>query len=494
MAERIPGATEMSDDAYKWRAFTAIAISFVTMVMSMSMVFVALSSIAEEFGVTLRAVSWVVIVQALTITALMLPMGRLADIIGRRRVHLLGLVLFAGGSIACALAPTFATLLVARVVMAVGNSMGQSVGSAMVVSVFPPAERGMAIGSQTTAVAVGAATGPLLAGLVLQVLSWRALFLIIAVPIVVAYIAGHRVLDEARVTPDNDNRQARFDPTGAVLSGLAVVAVVLTLSNPLALSWTSPTILVGVLAGLALLAAFAWWELRVDSPMLELRLFKNKVLAAAIGTRVIGFMAGTVSQLLLPIFLISYRGLGEGSAGIVMFLAAIGLGAASQTCGRLADRFGERPFLVLGFATFLLTAASLRTIDELTPMPLVMGLVFVNGLAQGAWSVPNNSIVMGSVPRSALGVAGALGNLARNVGNVFGQAMASAVVVAAMVSRGFDIPLDQINQTPGAGAAFLAGWRNAFVAVIAIVLVGLVISLAVRPKAADEEPAPAEIR
>src|SRR5688572_19200132 len=114
---RVPGSDLAEpideDDGYKWRAFAAIAISFVTMVMSISMVFVALSSIAAEYGVTLRAVSWVVIVQALTITALMLPMGRLADIIGRRRVHLIGLSLFAGGSICCAFAPTLGTLLVA---------------------------------------------------------------------------------------------------------------------------------------------------------------------------------------------------------------------------------------------------------------------------------------------------------------------------------------------------------------------------------------------
>src|SRR5687768_13110375 len=108
------------DDGYKWRAFTAVAISFVTIVMSMSMVFVALSAIASEFDVTLRAVSWVVIVQALTVTALMLPMGRLADIIGRRRVHLLGLTLFAIGSLGCALSPTFEVLLVALIVLSVG--------------------------------------------------------------------------------------------------------------------------------------------------------------------------------------------------------------------------------------------------------------------------------------------------------------------------------------------------------------------------------------
>src|SRR5947208_15642626 len=111
------------DDGYKWRAFTAIGISFVTIVMSMSMVFVALSAIASEFDVTLRAVSWGVIVQALTVTALMLPMGRLGDIVGRRRIHLIDLTLFAVRPVACALAPLFVALLAALTVLSGVNSM-----------------------------------------------------------------------------------------------------------------------------------------------------------------------------------------------------------------------------------------------------------------------------------------------------------------------------------------------------------------------------------
>ena len=173
----MPGAG--GGDNYKWWAFSAIAISFFTQVMSMSMVFVALSSIADDFGVTLREVSWVVIAQALTISALMMPMGRLADIVGRKRIHLFGLLVYCGGALTIVFAPTFGALIIARVVMATGNAMGQSVGTAMVVSVFPPAERGRAIGAQTTAVSIGGASGPIVGGLVLQWLPWEALFLLI---------------------------------------------------------------------------------------------------------------------------------------------------------------------------------------------------------------------------------------------------------------------------------------------------------------------------
>ncbi|SVE55534.1 uncharacterized protein METZ01_LOCUS508388, partial [marine metagenome] len=147
-------------DAYKWKAFIAIGIAFFTMVASMGMVFLALAQIADTFGVTLRSASWVVIVQGLTISAFMMPLGRMADIIGRKRTHLIGLVLFGSGSVFTGLAPTFGLLIAARIFTAIGNSMGQSVGTAMVLSVFPARERGKAIGAQTTSVAVGGAMGP----------------------------------------------------------------------------------------------------------------------------------------------------------------------------------------------------------------------------------------------------------------------------------------------------------------------------------------------
>ena len=210
----------LEDDSYKWRAFTAIGISFVTNVAAMSMVFVALSAIADDFGVTLGTVAWVVIVQALVISALMLPMGRFADIVGRKRIHLTGLVLFAGGALLVAFAPTFELLIAARVVMAVGNSMGQPVGTAMVVSVFPEHERGKAIGAQTTAVAIGGASGPIIAGLVLQVLPWQALFIGLTIPIAVAFVAAVILLDEERVSYHVEGERPPFDWGGALLSGV----------------------------------------------------------------------------------------------------------------------------------------------------------------------------------------------------------------------------------------------------------------------------------
>lgn len=474
------------DDSYKWKAFGAIAVSFFTMVMSMSMVFVALSAIADDFGVTLRAASWVVIAQALTISALMLPMGRLADIIGRKKVHLIGLGLFAGGAVFTALAPTFGILIFARVVMAIGNSMGQSVGTAMVISVFPAAERGKAIGSQTTAVAIGGAVGPAVGGFMLQFMGWEWLFWILVPPIGLAFIAGYFILDEKLVSQHRRGGSSKFDWIGAFLSGAVIILVIILINNPLAVSWMSPVMIGGAFTAFVLAGGFIFWELRIEAPMLQLRMFRNVVFSMGITTRFVGFLATTAVRILMPIYLISLRGLGEGSAGAMLFLASIGMAIAAQGAGRLSDRFGERPFTVFGFVILVASTGAFAFITSETSIWIVTVTLFVNGLAIGLWNVPNNSTIMGAVSRADFGVVGAFTNLTRNLGNVMGQAVASAIVVSVMVARGFDIPLSEIGGTNGAGSAFMSGWRAAYLMVTGFAAIGLLLSIFTKPKLLSE--------
>ncbi len=456
------------------------------MVASMSMVFVGLSEIADHFDVTLRSVSWVVIAQGLTISALMMPMGRLADIIGRRKVHLIGLVLFGGGAVFTALAPTFGLLITARVVTAIGNSMGQSVGTAMVISVFPARERGKAIGSQTTAVALGGASGPIIAGLMLQWLPWQAMFWALTIPIGIAFVAGYFILDENRVSQNRPQQRPSFDWLGAILSGATVIIAVILINNPFGVPVLSPLILGGTVTAVMLFTVFVWWELKTDSPMLELRLFRNLIFTMAVATRFLGFLGTTAVRFLMPIYLISLRSLEEAAAGGVLFLTSLGMGIAAQSSGRLGDKFGERPFAIFGFVMLVATAVAFMTFTSDTGMWKVMVVMLVNGLAMGLWNVPNNSIIMGAVPRGSLGVVGALTNLTRNVGNVTGQAIGSAIIVGVMVSEGFDIPLSEIGGDQAAGRSFMNGWRLAYVFVTAFSLLGLLLSILTKPVRAEQ--------
>ena len=459
------------------------------MVMSFSIIFLALDAIATDFGITLRQVSLVVIAQSLTVSSLMLPLGKVADMIGRKRFHLIGLALFAIGAIACSLAANLTLLIVFRVIMALGSTMGQAVSTAIVTSVFPARERGKAMGSQTTAVALGGALGPIVAGLTLQFLPWPMLFVLMAIPTAVAFIWGIFVLDDRKIGSWSGDKRPPYDWLGAALSAGATGLIIITIMNPLTLDFNDPRLLTGIVLGVTLMCIFVWWQLRTENPMIDLRIFANRVFGFSVLTRFLAFTRSSATLYLLPIFLVSFRGVSEGTAGAIMFLTALGMGIGAQTGGRLSDRYGSRPFLVLGFSVLVLTGIAFTTLDGDTSLWFIAGVVTINGIAMGLWSAPNASATMGAVDRSRYGVVSAVINLSRNLGNVTGQAIATAIIAGIMVARGFDVPLGELDQNPGAGDAYLEGWRWAYYIATGVVGLALLSSLFTTEKRRDKPTA-----
>ena len=191
-------------------------------------------------------------------------------------------------------------------------------------------------------------------------------------------------------------------------------------------------------------------------------MFADRVFSMASLARFLGFLGATVTILMAPIYLISLRGMDTAAAGAVLFLGFVGMGVAAQATGRLSDRFGPRRFALGGYVIMMTTALSFSFLTSATPLWLVAPLLLVNGVGMGTWNVPNNTMIIGAVPVSRLGVVGALTNLTRNVGNVVGQAVAAGVVVAVMAGQGFDIPLSEVRETAGASAAFFDGWQAAY--------------------------------
>ncbi|NNC80577.1 MAG: MFS transporter [Acidimicrobiales bacterium] len=444
----------------KWRAFTAIAATYITIVFATSFAFLALPAIADDFEVTLRTVGWVVIIESLLIAALLLPLGGLADLLGDKRVLSIGIAIFGLGTLLTGLSPTFFTLICARVVMAIGNAFVQSVATGMVVAVFPDHERGLAMGAQTAAVAVGSASAPLLGGLGLEFFSWNTIFLLLLLP------TGGCLLAAQFLVPDHQLRETdkgrTFDVRGSVLSALAITAVVVTINNPFSLDWLSPGTIGGALAAVGLLTLFIRWELRTEDPMLELRLFSVSVFRTAVVLRVLGFLASTTTMLLLPVYLLSFREVSAVAAGAIIAAAAIGLGVGAQISGRMYDRVGPRLPARLGFALQVATALGFAFSTDATPLLLIGIAAGLGGVAIGLWNVPNNSAMLGATPPAFLGVGGAFSNLTRTFGSVMGQALAAAVVAEVMASRGFDIPLGELVDNPEAGRAFNDGWRVAY--------------------------------
>ncbi len=454
------------------------------------MVFVALSAIADDFEVTLKAVSWVVIIESLVLSALIMPMGRVGDIFGWKPIHVIGLGLFALGAFSTAFAPSFMALIGARLIMSVGNSMIQSTQTALAIASFPPEEQGKAIGSQSTAVAIGGCCGPLVAGFTLQVLPWEAMFLLLVPLSLITMVAAVVFIDNSVLKHRQTRTGRTFDWGGALLSAPAVIILITIINNPFNLSFFSVYFIGGLAAVALLLGSFCFWELRSSSPMLELRIFRNRTFATAVGARALGFMAATNIQLLPPILLISVKGLSAGSAGLILVLNFLGMAIASTTAGRLSDRFRPKPFALFGFALLVISTLWMSFATTEIPISFLMAALVVHGLALGFWNVPNQALLMGSLPQSSLGIGGAFSNLTRNVGNVTGQAIVTVIVVSIMTAEGFDIPLSEIADTKGSGDAFMNGWKIAFWLAAALSAGGLVTTLITKSTSQKKMPVP----
>jgi len=457
--------------------FAAVGLALFTSVMSFSMTFVALGAIADDFDISLGTVSWVVIAQSLVISALMMPMGRLGDIIGRKRIHLLGLVFFASGAALTALAPTFGILMISRVITSIGNAMGQSVGTAIVISAFPSKERGKAIGSQTTAVAIGGASGPIFGGFVLQFLPWEAMFIILLIPVAIAFFAALFFLKSDSQAETPDSVRSPFDGVGAFISAAAVVLLVVAINNPFGFQWISTEMMIALGFFLLLMTIFVIWELRIEVPMFQLRLFSSSNFSLAVLTRLLGFGGATAVRFIVPVFLISLLQLNEAVAGAILVLTSLGMAVGAQISGRMSDKFGPRPFAISGFSLAFLTTLAMVFVGRDTSLVLLGFILLFNGLSMGLWNVTNNAVIIGSVSDSELGVIGAFTNLTRNLGNVTGQALAASVVAGVMLSSGFDVPLNEIGNDLAAGDSFLTGTRIAYLLVSGITFVSLVLSI-----------------
>ena len=459
----------------------AVALSLFSMVMSMNITILSLPVMALDFTVTLREASWVVIGFSLTVTALLLPMGRFSDLIGRKKTLVSGIGVFILGSLICYFAKTLLILILGRVVMGIGASMGQGVGTAIVVSLFPKNERGKAIGAHTTAVALGAAGGPVVAGILLQFYSWHAIFLAMAVPAVFAFFFGILILDDARIGSFQSKNNV-FDWTGAILSAFLMLFFVLTLNSPFPSGYNLWVLIIGIPVTLILLKVFVFWELNEDSPLLDLKLFSNKVFSYASLTRFLGFISRSGGMLLLPIFLMNIRGLNELTVGMMMFSGALGMGIGAQTGGRLSDIFGTRRFGIFGFFLAILNSIFMAGYQQQTPLMLIVITLFVNGISMGLWTTPNQVITLNSTPKSNFGPVGALINVTRNTGNVTGQAISTAVISAVMAFQGFDIELSKVGKMEGSLEAFTLGWRAAYFVIIILLCLCLFTASKTRPR------------
>jgi EmrB/QacA subfamily drug resistance transporter len=404
---------------------------------------------------------WVATSFILAAAVFLLPFGRLADIHGRKRVFAGGVTIFTAASLLCGMAQSAGLLIAFRALQGVGSTMMFGTGTAILTSVYPAGARGWVLGVNVAAVYLGLSLGPPLGGFLTQQFGWRSIFFA-CVP------AGLMVLGLIRWRLPGEWAEARgerFDGVGACLSGLGLVLLVSGLSG------TSGAWSFGLIALAALtLAIFARWESRVNSPMLDMGLFRrNPVFVFSNLAALIHYNATFGVSFLLSLYLQEVRDLGAQTAGLVLLCQPAIMTSCSPFAGRLSDRVEPR---IMASAGMAMTAAALVGFSFLgkgTPIALIAANLVLLGLGYSLFSSPNTNAVMGSVDKRSYGVASATLGTMRLTGNLL--SMGTATLILALF-------LGRQQITPALHLQFLHGMRITFGIFAALCVGGIFASLA----------------
>ena len=460
---------------HRYKVFLVCTIGIFATVFDTSSSIVALPTIALEFGTDLPTAQWVILGNSLTIAALLVPMGRWSDLIGRKKIYVVGCLLFAFGALLASLSNTIYSLIGTRVVVGVGSAMTQSTAMAILVSNFDINERAKMLGLQLAGVGLGAIAGPAAGGLIVGTVGWRMLFAISAVAMLLIAVTSQRCLKRRAKRPDADGPP--FDIAGATLFSSLLVAGLLTLTLGPQAGWTTPATLLGIGLFVMLLSAFIVVERRHPAPMLDLALFRNGAFTLGAIAALAVFMCVSATRFLAPFFLQAVKGFDPSGVGLLMMPAAIVTAIAAPFAGRLADTWGVHLFANIGFfivigglSTFVLLATGTPT------WALVAGLMILS-LGMSVFSAPNSTSIINAVDSDSHGFASGFVNLCRNTGNVIGIAFGTAIVTLTMSSDGYPPSLSAVDPSADQGlfVSFTRGVNTAASALLMLAIPVLVV-------------------
>jgi Major Facilitator Superfamily. len=348
--------------------------------------------------------------------------------------------------------------------------MLMAMGPAIVARTFGPGERGRALGLNAVSVSIGLSLGPALGGLLTELASWRAIFLVNAPIGLVAIVWAARVLPA-----DRPGRRDPFDTPGAVLASAGILALMLALNQGGSWGWSSPATIGLLLVAAALGAAFLAVERRTAVPMMDLALFGVRAFSAGLASLFVAFAGLFTATFLLPFMLQEGSGLGPLEAGLLITPIPIAAAVVAPFSGSLSDRIGSRIPASLGIALLSAGLLSLTTLPPaFDPLDLAWRLVLI-GVGQGLFMSPNSSAILGAVPRPRLGTASGMAAETRVVGQSIGIVVSAAVVAARLPVH--LASLGGAGQPAVLSEAFVAATHDAFVVAALICSVGIVTSL-----------------
>jgi EmrB/QacA subfamily drug resistance transporter len=411
----------------RWWVLATMTVCLLVVIMGNTILNVAIPTLQRDLGATHGELQWAIDAYILVFAGLLFTWGVVGDRIGRRKVLLIGLTIFALGSVFAAISDSPLELIGWRAVMGVGGAAVQPTTLAVITNVFPPAERGRAIGVWAGTAGIAVAGGPLAGGAVLEHFWWGSVFLI-GVPVALLGIVG--IL--AVVPESRDPNPGKVDLPGVLLSIVALVSLIYgIIRGGSGKGWTTPGVLIPLIGGLVLLAVFVWLQRRSQHPALDVSLFRNPAFSAAAVALGLNFFALQGATFYLVYYLQGALGYSPLQSGAALIPVALGMAVMGPRSSTLADQFGAKAVCGTGFLLIALSFAGFQLLDQHAPVWLLLGILTVQGVGMGSVMAPATESIMSVVPREKAGAGAAVNNSVRQVGGALGVAILGSVLAAS---------------------------------------------------------------
>ena len=462
---------------HKWLILSTVLLGATMSALDLSIVNVAMPTLKTTFNTSMATIEWVSMAYMLALTVFLPLFGRLADMFGRSKLYNIGFIVFSAGSLLCGLSQGAGFLIAARTVQAVGAGLLQANSIAIITHAFPSGERGKAIGIQGAVQAVSMAVAPVLGGVLISTVGWRAIFYL-NIPIgILGTVAGLLVL------PKSERKaKEKVDYLGAVLFAAGLACLLLALNEAVKLGWASDAIITYSVSGLALLALFIMTELKVSHPLIDLRLFRNSTFLLGNISGMLSYYVLFAVMFLMPFYFERVKGYGAALTGLLLTPLLLSMAVAAPLSGRISDRHGPRMMTTAGTLLSALACLWLLFLGGSAGIPGVVGAMIALGLGLGLFSTSNNTAIMGAAPSEKLGMAGGMLNMTRSLGLIFGVNISGMVFTSLehqyLAQKGFP-NASRIFSNPGIPLPLRAdAFMHGFMMVI-MVLLGLNILAAV---------------
>jgi EmrB/QacA subfamily drug resistance transporter len=446
----------------RW-ALAGLSLSMLMPSLGTSIANVGLPTLAQAFNASFQQVQWIVLAYLLAITTLIVSVGRLGDVGGRRRLLLAGIILFTLASILCGGAPTLWLLIAARAVQGLGAAIMMALAMAFVGVTVPKARTGSAMGLLGTMSAIGTALGPSLGGALIAGLSWRAIFLV-NVPLgVLAFFLAHRYLPADRSAAKT---ASGFDNVGTLLlaSTLAAYALAMTIGR----GSFGPLNMALLLAAVLGVGLFVWAEGRTTSPLIRLAMFRNAALSGSLAMSALVTTVMMATLVIGPFYLSRALGLDAARVGLVLSVGPLAAALTGVPAGRMTDRFGAHRMTITGLVAAAAGCCLLSMLPTTLGIAGYIACIIVVTAGYAMFQAANNTAVMTDVAPDRRGVISGMLNLSRNLGLITGASVMGAVFAWGSATADF---------TTARPEAVAAGMRITFGVAAALIVVALAIAL-----------------